>query len=103
MAPKVRDSFNDRLVPTKRLTARLGLSKFTGSAGNDLIELYPTRVCLSTKQHIGAACVPCVSPGDSVKTGDIIAKPPEGKLGAILHSSIDGVVVSVDNEAIVIE
>jgi len=103
MSPVKRNSFDDRLVPAKRLTARLGLTKYVKSVGDDITELFPASVCLSLKQQIGAACVACVLRGDQVAMGDIIAKPPEGKLGAILHSSIDGKVVSVDDEAITIK
>ena len=100
MKPKKRDYLEERLVPTARLTARLGLSRYARHLGNELTELKPTRVNILLKQHIGAPCVPCVQKGASVKTGDLIATPPEGKLGASLHASIDGVVLALDNEAI---
>ena len=43
-----------------------------------------------------------VRPGQKVKTGDLIASPPQGKLGANIHASIEGRVLTVD-EAVVIE
>jgi len=100
--PQKRDFFEERLVPTARLTARLGLTKYARHLSNDITELKPTSVTVSLKQQIGAPCLPCVQQGVRVMTGDLIASPPEGKLGANLHASIDGVVVSFDNDAILL-
>ena len=57
-------------------------------------------VTLLLRQGVGKPSVPCVKKGDTVRVGDLIAKP-QG-LGANLHSSVDGVVKKVDEEAIVI-
>ena len=43
-----------------------------------------------------------VNVGDCVKCGQLIAKCPEGKMGANVHASIDGKVTSV-GEVITIE
>jgi len=102
MLPKMREYFEERLVPTGRLVARLGLARYARHLGNELTELKPDRVSISLRQQIGAPCIPCVQEGVRVLTGDLIASPPEGKLGANLHASIDGVVSSIENEAIVI-
>ena len=40
--------------------------------------------------------------GYQVKVGDVVARPPDGKLGAVIHASIAGR-VSVAKDAIVIE
>jgi biotin carboxyl carrier protein len=40
--------------------------------------------------------------GDRVRVGDLLAVPQQGKLGARIHASIDGV-VTVTGDAIVIE
>ena len=40
--------------------------------------------------------------GSSVKKGDVIAKPAEGKLGACIHASISGTVKEIANNAITI-
>ena len=103
MKPLAREMFEDRLVPTERLTARLGLTRYAGHLGDELSELKPGRVAISLRQQIGAPCVPCVQPGARVRTGDLIAAPPEGKLGANLHASIDGAVTALENDAIVLE
>lgn len=100
MRPEARPFFNDRLAPTARLTARLGLSRYTRHLGDRLMELKPSRVCLPLRQHLGAPCVPLVSEGMRVSEGDLIAAVPEGKLGANLHASMNGAVIALTNEAI---
>ena len=52
--------------------------------------------------HIGAPSVPTVCVGDRVRHGDVIARPPEGALGAVIHASMDGRITAV-GERIVIE
>ena len=54
-------------------------------------------------QHIGAPAVPCVSVGDTVNKGDVIAQPAEGKLGACIHASISGTVKAIADGCISIE
>lgn len=41
--------------------------------------------------------------GDPVQKGDLIARIPEGKLGANLHASISGTVTAVDGGSITIQ
>jgi proline reductase-associated electron transfer protein PrdC len=54
-------------------------------------------------QHIGAPSEPVVKVGKKVKRGELIAKIPEGKLSANLHSSVNGKVFLVDDTVIGIE
>lgn len=42
------------------------------------------------RQNIGAPAEPVIRDGESVTAGQLIAKCPEGKLGANLHASISG-------------
>lgn len=53
------------------------------------------------KQHVGAPCKAIVEKGEEVKRGQLIAVP-EG-LGANIHSSVYGKVVSIENGSVVIE
>ena len=53
------------------------------------------------RQHIGAPATPVVKVGDSVKRGSLLAAPE--KLGANVHSSVDGVVKEITEEAVIIE
>lgn len=55
---------------------------------------------LLLKQHIGASAVPIVKQGDNVKKGQLLAEV-EG-LGANLHASVCGTVVSISESTIVL-
>jgi Na+-translocating ferredoxin:NAD+ oxidoreductase RnfC subunit len=59
-------------------------------------EWSPDRVDITLSQHIGSPAVPVVSVGDQVTAGQKIGAIPEGKLGAAIHASIAGQVVSID-------
>ncbi len=92
-----------RRVPVERLVARLGLSEYQECiCPLDEREYQPRRVTIPLKQHIGAPSRSVVKVGDGVERGDLIAKIPEGKLGANVHASISGRVESVTGEHIVI-
>ena len=95
----LRDS---RKVPSEKAAARAGVWKYYDYEIQDLITHVSRRVEIPVKMHIGAPCVPTVRVGDPVSHGDVIARPPQGALGAVIHASIDGRVVSV-GERIVIE
>jgi len=94
--------FQERRVPIRRLMVRLGLDGYCNEGPLVDIELRPQRVVLPLKQHHGAPSVPTVRPGERVREGDLVARRLEGALGANIHASISGRVVSVD-EAVVIE
>ena len=91
-----------RRVPMRRLIARLGLGEFTNEGPLTEHSFAPRKVNLPLKQHAGAPAVPVVKCGDRVRVGDLLAVPQQGKLGARIHASIDGV-VTVTGDAIVIE
>jgi len=99
---------DDRRTPVKRLMKRLELTDFTnkGPLKDGVAET--GRVVLPLKQNIGVPAVPVVKIGDRVKKGDPVALPPEDKLGAVLHSSIDGTITRINSadsadSAVVIE
>jgi len=81
-------------VPTKRLIARLELSDYNVAA--PLTEgIFPSRfVRILLKQHIGAVATPTVKVGDVVSKGTLIASCFD-KLGANIHSSINGNVTKI--------
>jgi Na+-translocating ferredoxin:NAD+ oxidoreductase RnfC subunit len=90
-----------RLVPSKRLIARLGLSEWEHQACPlDEANYRPARVSIPLRQHIGAPAKPVVAVGDRMAVGDLIAEIPEGKLGANVHASIAGRVAHVSDVAI---
>jgi Na+-translocating ferredoxin:NAD+ oxidoreductase RnfC subunit len=91
-----------RRVPMRRLIARLGLGEFNNVGPLVDHSFSPRRVKVLLKQHAGAPAVPVVKCGDRVRAGDLLAAPEQGKLGARVHASIDGV-VRVAADAVFIE
>jgi Na+-translocating ferredoxin:NAD+ oxidoreductase RnfC subunit len=91
-----------RRVPMRRLIAKLGLGEFNNVGPLTEYAFAPRSVKVLLKQHAGAPAVPVVKCGDRVRVGDLLAVPQQGKLGARVHASIDGV-VTVANDAVVIE
>ncbi len=56
----------------------------------------PKTVYIPLSQHLGAPAVPVVDKGDSVKTGQLIAKG-ESFISANIHSSVTGTVTKIDS------
>ena len=90
-----------RRVPMRRLIARLGLSDFNNVGPLVDHAFAPRQVRLPLKQHAGAPAIAVVQSGDYVRAGQLIAEPGQGKLGARIHASIDGI-VAVEPDAVVI-
>lgn len=84
-----------RLVPSKRLVARLGLADFDRPAPMTESGLVPQVVRIATQQHVGAPAVPMVTEGQVVQEGQMIGRIPDGSLGAAIHASITGTVTEV--------
>ena len=91
-----------RLVPSKRLIARLGLHDFDKPAPMTEVEMNPEVVYISTRQHVGAPAESVVTVGQKVQQGELIGKIPENSLGAGIHASISGTVVESGNDYIAI-
>lgn len=89
-------------VPTSRLLYRLRLAEWQKPAPYMEHFPAPAKVEIKLKQHIGSSAYPLVQVGDVVAKGDLIAEVPQGQRGALVHSSMDGVVESVTDSAIVI-
>ena len=62
------------------------------------LKLHPASVRIPWKQHAGEAAQPKVRTGQTVRKGDLLGDVPEGKLGAAIHASIDGVIGSITEE-----
>jgi len=90
-----------RRIPTHRLMAKLGLTGFRNVGPLDNRVLAPRRVSIPLQQHVGAAAVPTVRPGEAVHAGDLIAAPPVGKLGANIHASIAGTVREIEGSIVI--
>ncbi|WP_458414973.1 4Fe-4S dicluster domain-containing protein [Schinkia sp. CFF1] len=91
-----------RLVPSKRLIARLGLTNFDKPAPLIEVTVEPEVVYIAKRQHVGAPAIPVVSVGDHVDVGQLIGKIPENNLGAAVHASISGTVVEIVDDYITI-
>ncbi|GHT21685.1 NADH dehydrogenase [Planctomycetales bacterium] len=95
---------NNRKTPTHRLLTKIGLAKYTNKAPLENITFEVRQVTLPLKQHIGTPCLPAVQTGMRVQKGQRIAQRPvtDGKpaLGVDIHSSLDGVVTAVTENAI---
>lgn len=91
-----------RKIPTRRLVERLQIGRYEDHPPF-MGEAIPVKmVKIPLRQHLGAPAEPVVKPGDRVVPGSLVGEIPEGALGARVHASIEGRVVSV-NEAVVIE
>jgi hypothetical protein len=90
------------LVPVSRLTERLGLKEFDRPVPLDEREASVSRVAIPLRQHLGAAAQPTVKKGARVGRGDVIGDLPRETMGARVHASISGTVISVDEERVVI-
>lgn len=86
-----------RLLPIKRLIARLNITRYNVKAPLVEADYHPARVCIKLGQHIGAPATPMVKVGDKVCVGQLVGDIPEGALGATVHASINGVVESIDD------
>ncbi|MDR1964975.1 MAG: SLBB domain-containing protein [Planctomycetaceae bacterium] len=94
----------NRKTPTTRLIQKIGLAGYQNKGPLDDRLLEVQNVVLPLRQHIGAACVPIVQPGNTVHIGQPIAQRPvtNGKpaLGADIHASISGTVTEINSENI---
>ena len=91
-----------RMMSTSRWMQYLGVDRYDGHPECDPIKMNFDRVEIRLSQHIGAPSVPQVSVGNPVSVGQMIASPAGG-LSVAQHASIDGTVVAVDANRIVIE
>jgi Na+-translocating ferredoxin:NAD+ oxidoreductase RnfC subunit len=76
---------------------KLGLNGFVNKGELTERDVETGRVCLLLKQHVGAPAMARVAVGAKVKAGDVIAAPPDGQLGAVIHASISGTVTAVNH------
>jgi Na+-translocating ferredoxin:NAD+ oxidoreductase RnfC subunit len=62
------------------------------------VQHHPAMVRVKMRQHAGQAAAPAVKQGQTVKKGQVIGRVEQSKLGADVHSSIDGKVRAVTLE-----
>lgn len=97
---KVHPIKEGRRVPLKMLMKRLNVQEYDFKTPFDEIKISPESVKVLLKQHTGEAANPLKNIGEKTNKGEMIAKPGEGKLGAVIHSPIDGTVTEVTKEFI---
>jgi len=97
-----REYRDDRAIPTFKAAARAGAGPWYHTEITRFAEANPREVRIALHSHIGVPALPVVKVGDHVDYGQLIAAPPEGKLGARYHASIAGVVTEA-GEYIAIE
>ena len=93
--------YDGRHVPLKQLMGKLGVIEYDVPAPYREVKFSPGNVRLPLQQHLGNPAEPTVHVGDKVNAGDVIGEIPKGKLGARVHASIDGRVVSVGDEILI--
>ena len=91
-----------RQMPSSRWMRMLGVDKYDKHP--DYLEqpIAFSHVEIPTSQHIGAPSIPCVSVGDVVSVGQVIATAAQG-FSVPQHASIAGKVTYVDPTKIIIE
>ena len=92
-----------RKVPFDRLEKRLEVDRYSSRAPLTEYSRDVGSVKLYLTQHVGSPSEPVVQVGDSVDRGQLVAEIPEEKLGANIHSSINGRVSEINSEYILIK
>lgn len=100
---QARSARDYRLIPSKRLVIKIGLTAFDKPAPMTQVEFRPEYIQIALRQHIGAPAIPVVAPGEQVKAGQLIGKIPDNSLGAAVHSSLNGTVTEIKDNSIVIK
>jgi Na+-translocating ferredoxin:NAD+ oxidoreductase RnfC subunit len=85
-----------RRVPLRQLVQRLGLAPYDVPAPWVEVQMKPPRVRLALRQHVGVPAAATVAAGARVAAGDRVADLAPGALGACIHASIAGTVVSAE-------
>lgn len=102
-APEKADEFRAyRKFPVERLKQRLDIKKYDSNSLLEENEYNFSKVTILRSQHIGAKAESIVKVGDKVNKGDLIGDISDGKLGAKIHASIDGIITEITDESIVI-
>lgn len=85
-----------RKISIARLTRKLGLVPYDRKAEFVDDGFAPSKVIIPLSQHLGQPAEPMVAVGDRVTVGQKIGAVPDGKMGAHVHASINGVVTQVE-------
>lgn len=92
-----------RRVPQSQLRRRLKVEQYDVETPFEEPDFKPEEVKIKLQQHIGKPARPIVEVGAYVKEGQAMGEISENDLGAFIHSSIDGKVVEITDQYIVIK
>jgi Na+-translocating ferredoxin:NAD+ oxidoreductase RnfC subunit len=89
-----------RRVPLSQLRKRLQVEDYEGETPYQDLDCRPASVRIKLRQHAGQTAEATVKAGAKVGKGQVIGKVEDSKLGATIHSSIDGRVRAVTADSI---
>ncbi|WP_066456580.1 4Fe-4S dicluster domain-containing protein [Anaerotruncus rubiinfantis] len=101
-APAAKTEKDSRRIPTNRLVARLGLSKYDLHINPECRAIAPQSVYIPFLQHIGKSAVPVKQRGDVVTKGELLAMATDGGPSANIHCSISGVIHEINENGALI-
>ena len=87
-----------RRVPLSQLRRRLHIEEYEKATPFQEVDCRPAVVRIKMLQHTGQPAAPVVEEGRKVKRGQVVGRVEDAKLGAHVHSSIDGTVRKVTPE-----
>lgn len=90
-----------RCIAQSRFISRLGLAAYP-TVLDEVVLCEPDVVRIATKHGIGRPAAPVVTVGDRVKAGDVIAAVDFADVGCMVHASVNGTVIAVDENYITI-
>jgi Na+-translocating ferredoxin:NAD+ oxidoreductase RnfC subunit len=99
---QVHPMFEYRKVPTKKLMQRLDVLQFSDEGPLEAFTTIPDKVSIPLQQHIGTPARPVVKKGEHVQRYQLLAEA-SSNISAPVHASINGRIVRIDQERIVIE
>ena len=92
-----------RRLTTARLRQKLDLEKYNNPSPLVDEKVKVKRLYIDLRQNIGAMSIAVVKEKQEIKYGEIIAEAPENSLGLPIHSPVDGKVLKVSDNMIIIQ
>ena len=92
-----------RRLTTARLRHKLDLEKYNNPSPLNEKEVMVDRLYVSLRQNIGVMGNVVIKEGQEIKRGDILAEAPESSLGLPIHSPVDGKILKITDESIIIK
>ena len=86
-----------KTISPNNILIKMGLLSYAQRNLDEIKMVNVDEVFIPLNMHIGAPSIPIVNVGDEVNVGDLIAIAPEGALGANIHASISGKLMSVSD------